>query len=221
MRRFLKIENIFLSMEIKKNAVIWIAAVNLVFFALQLFSSTFENMFILVGGDVFSRPWILITSMFLHGSMSHLFFNMISLIFLGPLLEGTIGTKRFLMIYFGSGIVAGLIASFFYPRALGASGALMGMFGVMIVLMPRVQLLIYGIVPVQLWLLGIIYVFMDTFGIFFPSGTGNIAHLSGMAMGLLYGVWLKKQSHKFQRKFFSKKHLDGFDADEYLKSGRI
>ena len=208
-------------MDFKKSAVLSLIGISVIFFILQLAIPGFEESFILVGKDVFLRPWILLTSMFLHGSLNHLFFNMLTLMFLGPLLESTIGTKRFLAMYLGSGILAGFISSFFYARALGASGAIMGMFGVMIILMPQVQLLVFGIVPMRLWAVGILYVVMDTFGIFFPSGIGNIAHLSGMAVGLLYGLNLKKQAKKFHKKFALKKHMDGFDSEEYLKSGRI
>jgi uncharacterized protein len=216
-----KNQSIMVFMGLRKSAVLYIAAINLIFFVLQIASPAFENAFILVGSDVLSRPWILLTSMFLHGGMNHLLVNMLSLILLGPILEGTIGMKRFLTAYLGSGLAAGLLASFFYPRALGASGALMGMFGVMIILMPRLKLLIFGIVPMDLWLVGILYAAMDIFGVMHPSGVGNIAHLSGMAAGLFYGLYLTKQSKKFHKKFSSKKHMDEFDSEEYLKSGRI
>lgn len=54
------------------------------------------------------RPFQMVTSMFMHGDFSHLFFNMISLFFLGPMVEQSLGAKRFLMLY----IIAGLVGTF-------------------------------------------------------------------------------------------------------------
>ena len=50
------------------------------------------------------RPWTLITYMFLHGDFSHLFFNMIGVFFFGPRLEAQLGGRRFLTLYFLSGL---------------------------------------------------------------------------------------------------------------------
>ena len=195
---------------------------NVIFFILQnVLGREFTNAFILIGGDVFARPWIMITSMFLHGGPYHLLFNMYVLYIFGPLLEQRIGTKRFFSIYFLSGILAAFAASFFYPLSLGASGAIMGILGVLIILMPDLRLLFFFVVPMQLWMAAIVIVLIDVFGILFPSGVGNIAHLVGIASGLLYGMYLKKQRKKFNKKFSSKSHLDSKDMDEYLRSGRI
>ena len=51
--------------------------------------------FVFVPADVGHRPWTLITYMFLHGSLSHLVFNMMSLFFFGSQVEGKLGTRRF------------------------------------------------------------------------------------------------------------------------------
>ncbi len=204
-----------------RNVVLWLLAINVTAFALQQFVPGFTDLFILDSDDALSRPWMYLTAMFLHGGANHILFNMLTLFFLGPLLESNIGAKRFLVVYLGSGMLANVLSSFFYPRALGASGAIMGVIGVLIILMPTLIILIWGIVPTPLWMLGILYAVMDVFGVIFPSGVGNIAHLIGMGFGLLYGLYLKKQGRKFQRKFSSKKHLNEIDMDEYLKSGRI
>tara|TARA_Y100000294_G_C8543009_1_gene331979 strand:+ start:1051 stop:1689 length:639 start_codon:yes stop_codon:yes gene_type:complete len=212
-------------MEMKfqiRNAIMPLVILNVVFFILQtVLGREFTNAFILVGGDVFARPWIMITSMFLHGGPSHLLFNMYVLYVFGSLLEQRIGTKRFFSIYFVSGILAAFAASFFYPLSLGASGAVMGMLGVLIILMPDLRLLFFFVVPMQLWMAAIAIALIDVFGVFFPTGVGNIAHLVGMGVGLLYGLYLKKQRKKFHKKFSSTSHLDSGDMEEYLRSGRI
>jgi membrane associated rhomboid family serine protease len=55
------------------------------------------------------RAWQIISYMFMHGGLMHLFSNMMGLIFIGPLLEQTFGPKRFLQYYFITGIGALLI----------------------------------------------------------------------------------------------------------------
>ena len=204
-----------------KSAVLPLILINIaVFIAEAALGNKFIGSFILTP-DIFARPWILLTHMFLHADINHLALNMYTLLIFGPLLEQRIGIKRFLSIYLASGIIAGVISSFFYQSALGASAAIMGMIGVLIILMPDLRLLLFFVVPMPLWLVGIIYALFDIFGIFFPSGVGNIAHLIGMAMGLSYGFYLKKEKRKFNKKFHSKRHLEKNDIDEYLKSGRI
>ncbi|MBI2657159.1 rhomboid family intramembrane serine protease [Candidatus Woesearchaeota archaeon] len=204
-----------------RTAVLPIIVVNVVIFMLQTFMANFTESFMLISTDIFSRPWIVITSMFLHGSFNHIFFNMYGLLLFGTVLEQRVGPKRFLALYFLSGITAALLSSFFYARALGASGAIMGVIGALIILMPELRLLFFFIVPMPLWFAGIIYALIDLFGVFFPSGVGNIAHLVGMGIGLIFGLYLKKEKKKFDRKFHSKKHLESDDLEEYLKTGRI
>ena len=204
-----------------KSAIMPLIAANVIFFILQMTVKNFTESFILVGNDVFSRPWILLTSMFLHGGVYHLLVNMYVLAMFGSILEQRIGAKRIVLLYFSSGLLASFLSSFFYARALGASGAIYGVIGALIIIMPGLQLLFFFLIPTPLWLAGIIYVMIDVFGVFFPSGTGNIAHLIGIAFGLGYGLYLKKKSFEYGRRFASKKHLNKNEIEEYLKTGRI
>src|SRR3989338_3700383 len=207
--------------EIKSSVMPLVLLTAAVFIMQIVLGSGFTESFSLVSKDILKRPWILVTSIFLHGGINHLLFNMYALIVFGPLLEQRIGAKRFLFAYIGFGFIAALISSFFYARALGASGAIMGVIGALIILMPELRLLFFFIVPMPLWFAGIIYALVDLFGVFFPSGVGNIAHLVGMGIGLLFGLYLKKEKRKFDRKFHSKKHLEQDDMEEYLRTGRI
>ncbi|MEK6983085.1 MAG: rhomboid family intramembrane serine protease [Nanoarchaeota archaeon] len=205
-----------------KSAVMPLIALTAIVFMLQIIlGNSFTSSYMLISRDVFSRPWILLTSIFLHGSINHLLFNMYGLWIFGSYVESRIGAKRFLLIYLVSGTVAAFLSSFFYERALGASGAVMGIIGTLIILMPDLGLLLFFVIPMPLWLAGVLYALLDLIGVFFPSGVGNIAHLAGMGLGLLYGLHLKKQKTKFDRKFTSKKHLESEDVEEYLKTGRI
>ncbi len=149
--------------------------------------------------DFWLRPWSLVTSTLSHGGFYHLLFNGLFLFFFGPTLERIIGMKRFLVWFFVSGAVSGAaqvtITGILYGggAALGASGALMMMFGTLMVLMPNEKILIWGIVPVPFWIAGIGYAALDVLGAFDPgNGIGNFAHLSGMAIGLALGYKTKK-----------------------------
>lgn len=205
-----------------RTAIFPIFTINIVFFLFQLvLGNKFTEAFMLISNDIFSRPYIILTYMFLHGGFYHLLLNMYVLLMFGTLVEQRIGTRNFLAVYFASGIIAALLSSIFYSRALGASGAIAGILGVLIILMPELTILFFFIAPMPLWMFGIIYILIETFGIFVPSGVGHIAHLVGLACGLLYGLHLKNKSRKFHKKFSSKKHLEQDDINEYLRTGRI
>lgn len=224
-----------------RYAALSLILINIFIFIIQLaLGDSFTNMFLLHSADILSRPWILITSMFLHADLTHILFNMYALLVFGPLIEQRIGSKRFLFIYFLSGIFAAIIGSFFYSDALGASGAIMGILGVTIMLMPDMQVLFFFFIPMSLRTAGVIFALVDIFGIFVPSGVANIAHLAGLAAGLLYGYYLLKKKKEFEERFVDKKPLkkkrhkdaksDDFvssismnddDIDDYLKNGRL
>lgn len=104
--------------------------------------------------------WTLITSMFMHMNFAHLFFNMISLFFVGTLLEKIIGKKRFFLFYIISGLFAGLffalLSGFFgigigvkifgnpMTFGIGASGAIFGIIGILAVLIPKKKIYMIG-----------------------------------------------------------------------------
>jgi len=212
-----------------KNIVMPLIIANVVIFVLQIIlGPNFIDAFILISNDIFTRPWILLTSMFLHGGLDHLLFNMYALFLFGILLEQKIGTKKIAFTYFSAGIVASVFSSFIYPlitgttfRALGASGAIMGIIGALIILMPNLRLLFLFAIPMPLWVAGIIWIIIDLLGIFMPSGIANIAHLVGMGTGLLIGLYFKRQRKVYQREFSSKTHMDTEDIEEYFRKGRI
>ena len=81
--------------------------------------------------------WRLVTAMFLHGSVLHLMFNMLALYWLGTIIEQALGTPRFLLVYFVSGL-AGSAGALWLSSALavtvGASGAIFGMIGALLIL---------------------------------------------------------------------------------------
>jgi len=99
-----------------------------------------------VGIALQDQYYRLLTSMFLHGSLLHIGFNMLVLWSLGPSFENLLGHVRFALLYVIAGI-GGSVASFWFtdPRvvALGASGAIFGLFGAWVVIGRRLN------IPVQ------------------------------------------------------------------------
>jgi len=138
------------------------------------------------------RPWTLVTHLFLHSSFEHFFINMLVFFFFAPVLERKIGSSKFLLIFFLSGIFAGIGWSLTsVTPAVGASGALMGIFATLAVLMPRMRVYLFFIVPIEIWVVVILFALYD----FLMIGSGDMiahtAHLSGLFFGLLAGMWLK------------------------------
>ncbi len=142
---------------------------------------------------VMERPWTLVTHIFLHGSFGHFLINMLVFFFFAPVLERKIGSSKFLLIFFLSGIFAGIGWSLTSViPAVGASGALMGIFATLAVLMPKMKVYIFPLpIPIEIWIVLILFALYD----FLMMGSGDMiahtAHLSGMFFGLLVGMWLK------------------------------
>jgi membrane associated rhomboid family serine protease len=209
---------------------------NIFMFILQLIlGNGFTDALALHKGDAFVRPWTLLTSMFLHDTQffMHIVFNMYVLLMFGPLLEERIGPKRFLFAYFGLGLAASFFSSeiaracdflpipqnFCFGSAIGASGAIMGILGVIIMIMPDLKVVFMFVIPMPLWVAGIVIALVDLVGLF--PGVASGAHLVGLAAGLIYGLSLRREKKTYSKKFKGKMHLDDDDVEEYLKSGRI
>ncbi len=142
------------------------------------------------------RPWSIVTYMFLHADLWHLAFNMLGLFFLGPRLEARLGSRRFLALYFTSGI-AGALLSLFTPHAaiIGASGAVFGVFIGFAMYWPREKVFIWGVLPVEARVLVVAMTALSIWGGW--SGGGGIAHLAhlgGFLGGFLYLRWLERFS---------------------------
>jgi membrane associated rhomboid family serine protease len=81
--------------------------------------------------------WRLVGAMFLHGSIFHLLFNMLALYWLGTIIEQALGTPRFLLVYFVSGLAGSAGALWFstaFDVTVGASGAIFGLIGALLIL---------------------------------------------------------------------------------------
>ncbi len=163
-----------------------------VIFILQMMFPAVTNSFALVSSEVLQRPWILVTSMFLHGGVEHLIYNMFALALFGSILEKIIESRRFIILYFISGLIAGLGAAFFYPAALGASGAIFGVLGCLAVLRPRMRVYV-GYIPMPMALAAVLWALGDLVGMFAPTETAHAAHLFGIFFGIALGLYYRKR----------------------------
>ena len=140
--------------------------------------------------------WRLLTAGFLHGSILHLLFNVYILWVLGSQLESILGKRKFIVIYFVS-LIGGSVASFLFSPfgtySIGASGAIFGLMGAMLVVGRKKRLDIS-----QVAVLVILNVVIG----FVLSGIDWRAHLGGLAAGsliawvLLNATWLKEKNQK-------------------------
>jgi membrane associated rhomboid family serine protease len=181
-------------MRIKYYAL-WLSLACIVMFALQQFIPGFTDLFVLEQSHAI-EIWRFLTAIFLHGGFAHLLANLFALALFGTILEGSIGSRKFLIVFFVSGIFANLIAVWFYPSSLGASGAIYGILGALVIIRPMMTVWVGGI-PMPMMLAGLVWAGGSVLGLFYPSSTGHIAHLSGILLGAMFGAlwrdWSKKQ----------------------------
>jgi membrane associated rhomboid family serine protease len=176
---------------------------NVAVFFLQATVQGITNLFAFVPYAILSRPWTILTYMFVHGGFGHIAFNMLALFFFGPRVEGQMGSRRFTILYFLSGL-AGALASLVFSPAAAIIGASAGVFGVMMAFAhfwPHAPIMIWGIIPVPARMLVIgttlLALFADRVG--FQRGVAHFAHLGGYAGAYLYLVWLDRRSKSFRR----------------------
>lgn len=163
---------------------------NVIVFLLQVFYPYLTVELLLVPSQLLRRPWTAVTYMFLHGSFMHLAVNMFGLYFLGPRLEVWLGSRRFLGLYFLSGLAAAVVSVVFTPEAriVGASGAVFGILLAFAHYWPRERLWIWGVLPLETrWLVGLLVASSLFFGFSGgQAGVAHFAHLGGLAGGWAY-----------------------------------
>ena len=183
-------------------AVLWLIGINV---AVQLLRSLLgeatDNTIILMFGlvpaaytggssDLLTQIAAPVTYQFLHGGWMHLVINMVTLAAFGAPVERMLGVRRFVLFYLSAGIVAGAVQILLYPDSvdpvIGASGAISGVFGAVLMLMRYV-----GSLPSLYPVAGIWIALNVFFGIFggTPGSGGEpvawTAHIGGFVYGLV------------------------------------
>lgn len=182
---------------IKSNYSLAILIIAIISFFLEYIIPGYSSLLELDPLGIASRPWTLVTHIFLHSGPIHLLFNMMFLFFFGPELERRIGGKRFLTVFFLSGIIAAIGYSLWsvfvlqYPApAVGASGAIMGIFACLAILAPDIQVYIYFI-PMKITYALIFFALLDLLFIGSGDTIARSAHLTGVVAGLVMGRQIK------------------------------
>ena len=181
----------------KLNAVWLLIAINLLLFIATVINRDLILLLGLQPASLSVRPWTLVTNLFIHGGIWHILANMLTFYFFGSYLSRLIGERNFLIIYFAGGILGNilyiLLASPF-SIAIGASGAVFALGGVLTVMRPRLRVFIFPIpVPLPLWV-AVIGVFLVLS--FFPNVAWQ-AHLGGLVLGLVAGYFFRRRQRYY------------------------
>ncbi len=223
----MEFSSIFRSAEVVKNLVI----INGLIFLVKMFAPAAGIHEGLVdyylglhyAGEAGFYPWQIVTHMFMHVNFTHLLFNMLGLVSLGTILERFWGPKRFLFFYLAAGLggaffheisqavlVYSKLGSLSVPDqwvghvagiAMGASGAIYGVFAAFAMLFPNTEMYVFLIpIPIKAKYLVIIFIALDLFMGFGGSSLiglniANFAHLGGAAVGaILVLIWRKNRN---------------------------
>jgi len=207
-----------------------IIAANILVFAWQLFQGAQGEIAFYQYGlipsvfwgktEIISVPFppalTIFSSMFMHGNLYHLVFNMLYLWIFGNNVEDFLGRFQFILFYLGCGLAAGLTHAAIFPNSLiptvGASGAIAGVMGGYLVLFPhaRVVVLVFWLffitfvrVPAAL-LLGFWILLQIIYGltsVVLPNqgGVAWFAHIGGFLLG---AAWCRIVSQKIRPKVY-------------------
>jgi rhomboid protease GluP len=131
--------------------------------------------------------WRLLTSVFVHAGLIHLVNNMLALFFIGPFLESSIGSKKFMIIYLLTGLIASISSLIFHDSTIsvGASGAIFGMYGLTASLMFLKYL--DKNLTAMLWVSVAIFIGLNII-MGLNGGIDMTAHLGGLFSGFLIGM---------------------------------
>ena len=179
--------------------------------------------------------WRQITYQFLHAGPGHIFINMLVLYFFGPMLERLWGGRKFLIFYLVCGAMGGLLYPFLalvgwldVAQLVGASGSILGMLAAGAILFPNMMVYVWGVIPVKLRILAIIFSAISIISLLrpdqFANAGGQAAHLGGMVAGAVYVVsqsWrdkfkLKLRSGAWEKKMTTQRNLQ-VEVDRILE----
>lgn len=145
----------------------------------------------------------LITYLFLHANVEHIANNMLVLALTGDILERSIGHGKFILVYFISGVLAGLTSILYnmsigaYVSSVGASGAVFGVVGAIAMLLALSKGQMRNMSIKKL----VVFIAISIYGGITTQGTDNAAHIGGLAAGaltalIMYGFSLLLQHIK-------------------------
>ncbi len=216
----------------------------------RLFVSWYEPVYaygqLQAGLVMRGQIWRLFTAMYLHASMGHIFVNMLGLHFLGRPLERLWSPRKFFTIYTLCGLAGNIFFTILGARgiihpmapAVGASGSIYGLLGVVAVMFPHATVYIYFLFPLKIRTAAYIFGGIAIFTIFERGSNfgGEACHLAGLVLGVWWAMkgeawWArtqwripsmpsrpreKKSASSFQRKV-KQRHDDADLIDDILR----
>jgi membrane associated rhomboid family serine protease len=191
-----------------QGATVWLIAVTCGVFFGQMFTGVWRSPLVFYGAYdprliLDGEVWRLLTAVFLHGGIGHLFFNMLILFWAGQRLEEMYGAREFVLFYLLAGVGANVLflaaqsaGVAQMSRAIGASGAVTAVLVVFACHFPHAQVRLYFLIPMPVWLVTVLCIGADVvFGMSalpdlrVAAGGARIAyfgHIGGAVFGLLY-----------------------------------
>ena len=154
--------------------------------------------------QLLSKPWTLITHLFVHSGLMHILFNMMTLYFTYQLFNQRFDDKRFLNVYFVSGFAGALmflLSVNLFPlfsenahsySAVGASAAVMGVLIAICTYRPHDEVMLFGAFRLKLQWMALIFVLLDLISIRSGNEGGHLAHLGGALFGFFWAMNMKK-----------------------------
>jgi len=178
---------------------IWIIiAINLLMLVATSVSPRLTFLLGLVPAIFLSRPWTIVTNLFIHSGLWHLLANMLTLYFFGSYFSRLVGDSKFLIVYFGGGILGNILYILLgepLSVAVGASGAIFALGGALAMMRPKLRVFVFPIpVPLPLW----IAVIGGFIILSFLPFVAWQAHLGGLVVGLIAGhIFRRKERYSF------------------------
>jgi len=192
-------------------AVKGLLIINVLLYALDALFSFFDlflaqELGLFYFGSPFFKPYQLVTHLFMHGSLFHLFFNMYALWMFGKILEFKWGANRFLIYFFVTGLGAAILHNMVIAwqfaetqnidllriPVIGASGAVFGLLLAFGMLFPNVKLMLIFIpIPIKAKYFVIMYGLTELYMGFAQYSGDNIAHFAHLG-GMIFGFILLK-----------------------------
>lgn len=173
-------------------------------------SSLLTEYFALIPLGYGFYPWQLITFQFMHGSFTHILFNMLYLWMFGMELENAWGSKKFLIYYLTCGLGAGLTQLFLAPifseaigPTVGASGGVYGVLLAFAMMFPNRPIYLYFFIPIPAKFLIGFMILIEFFSVGDQTLTAHLAHIGGVVVGLIY-ILIDRKSSFSPSQYFDK-----------------
>lgn len=140
-----------------------------------------------------TQPWRLLTYLMLHAGAFHLLFNMLWLWWMGRPVEGTLGTRNFLILYIGAGVfgalinvaLAGVLGMDPMRPTIGASGAVFGVMVAFAMLYPTTPIMLLLLPPIQARYVVAGFIALDVLFLTANDNVARLVHLGGAFSGYL------------------------------------